>query len=124
MEANHMTKDQEIEELAKLHYEIEIECHERIPLGGWRKWEIISQSERNRHIECATGLLDEGYRRQSQELVPLSIEPIAKYFYDGYIRDCLAMESLSSAKFDLWENLGQEDKMRMCFIKAAENFCA
>lgn len=57
------------------------------------------------------------------ELIPLDEEIVARYFYEGYERDCKAIDTLSRVKFDRWEDLPKDDKMRMAFINASRNFC-
>lgn len=60
----------------------------------------------------------------NREKVPLDEEKLAKEFYEGYIRDCKNLDTLSSVKFDLWDDLPKEDKMRMAFILRAREICA
>lgn len=61
---------------------------------------------------------------ESKKLVELDIKNVAEYFYVGYEKECQAIDTLSRVKFDKWEELPKDDKMRLAFIKAAENFCA
>ena len=59
-----------------------------------------------------------------ENLRPLDEESLAKDFYEHYIVDCKAMPTLSGAKFDPWDSLPKDDKMRMAFIMRARELCA
>lgn len=61
---------------------------------------------------------------EAGKLVALDEEHIAKYYYEEYIEQVHATPALSGAKFDPWEQLPLDDKMRIAFIIPARKFCA
>lgn len=51
----------------------------------------------------------------------IGIETVGKWFYDDWCN--AAKIQIPQVKFDNWDNLPEDDKMRACFTDKAKSFC-